>query len=404
MRSDLGVVRGILLYVLPRLGVVAYGPIQYHTPLWQLLATRGNVVPDVLFLSDRGYRPLTDPGFGASVAWDIDLLSGYSHSFLTRTGGRASRARRMQALGQWLPAHDAVVVNGYTDPWMLLATALCRARGIPYFLRGSSHPQGQSPGLRRHLRRVGVRLVVSASAGGLSMGRLNDEFYRQQHARRVIFAPNSVDNERFAGRPQIGRSDLLARWGLKDDAPVIMFCGKLIPRKRPVDLVEALGMLPHECVVLFVGDGILANRVRASIEPGRGAVTGFINQAELPSYYHAADVLVLPSEVEAWGLVINEGMAAGTLPVVSDRVGAAPDLVDGLGEVYPCGDVTGLATALGRALGRLEDPGIRDAVRRHAARYSLDRTAAGFEEAVLQLSTPKPTRTRYRSLDTAREG
>jgi glycosyltransferase involved in cell wall biosynthesis len=388
VRSNLRVMRGILLHVLPRLGVVAYGPIQYHTPLWQLLANRENVIPDVLFLSDRGYHPLTDPGFGTSVAWDIDLLSGYGHSFLTRTGYPVARARRIKTLAQWLPSHDAVVVNGYTHPWMLLAMAICRARGIPYFLRGSSHPQGQSTGMRRYLRRAGARMVVSASAGGLSMGRLNDEFYRQQHARRVIFAPNSVDNERFAVRPQIGRSDLLARWGLKDNSPVIMFCGKLIPRKRPADLIEALRILPHECVVLFVGDGMLADRVRAAIKPGQGAVTGFINQAELPSYYHAADILVLPSEVEAWGLVINEGMAAGALPVVSDRVGAGPDLVEGLGEVYPCGDIAGLATALSRALRRLEDPGIRDTVQRHAARYSLDRTAAGFEEAVLQLSTP----------------
>ena len=220
------------------------------------------------------------------------------------------------------------------------------------------------------------------------MGRLNDEFYRQQHARRVIFAPNSVDNERFAGRPQIGRSDLLARWGLKDNAPVIMFCGKLIPRKRPLDLVEALEILPHEYVVLFVGDGVLANRVRAAIKPGQGAVTGFINQAELPSYYHAADILVLPSEVETWGLVINEGMAAGTLPVVSDRVGAAPDLVDGIGQVYPCGNIAGLAAGLDRAFKQLQGPGLRDTIQRHAARYSLDHTAAGFEEAVLALSGP----------------
>ena len=70
-----------------------------------------------------------------------------------------------------------------------------------------------------------------------------------------------------------------------------------------------------------------------------GIVTGFVNQADLPSYYHAADVLVLPSESEPWGLVVNEAMAAGALPVLSDRVGATPDLVSGLGEIYPCGDI-----------------------------------------------------------------
>ena len=85
--------------------------------------------------------------------------------------------------------------------------------------------------------------------------------------------------------------------------------------------------------MLFVGDGVLAERVQASISPANGVVTGFVNQSDLPIYYHAADILVLPSDEETWGLVVNEAMAAGTLPVVSDKVGCAPDLVDGVGEV-----------------------------------------------------------------------
>jgi glycosyltransferase involved in cell wall biosynthesis len=84
--------------------------------------------------------------------------------------------------------------------------------------------------------------------------------------------------------------------------------------------------LAHQVNTVFVGDGVLAERVRSSLVPGEGAVTGFVNQSELPGYYHAADIIVLPSETENWGLVVNEAMAAGVLPVVSDRVGAAPDL------------------------------------------------------------------------------
>jgi len=137
--------------------------------------------------------------------------------------------------------------------------------------------------------------------------------------------------------------------------------------------------------MLFVGDGILAEQIRAALRPGSGVVTGFVNQSELPAYYHAADILVLPSQVEMWGLVINEGMAAGTLPVVSDRVGSAPDLVSGVGEVYPCGDVPGLAAALARALLRVQDPETRSRMREHAARYSLDRTADGFEQAAFAI-------------------
>ena len=97
---------------------------------------------------------------------------------------------------------------------------------------------------------------------------------------------------------------------------------------------------------------------------------------------------MLPSEVENWGLVLNEAMAAGVFPVVSDLVGAAPDLVADLGEVYSCGDVRALVTALGRALICAKDPRTRDLVKRHVARFSLEETATGFEAAALAVRRP----------------
>jgi glycosyltransferase involved in cell wall biosynthesis len=372
---------------LPRVGILAYGPIQYHTPLYQLLAKRGNVDVDVLFLSDQGYQSAIDHGFGVPVAWDIDLLSGYEHDFLSTIENTVSLPRRATKLSRWIPAHDAIVVNGYTSLWMLYAMGICRSRGVPYLLRASSHPTGRAIGVRRSIRNMGARMIVSGSAAGLSMGHLNEQFYRKFGAKRIVFAPNSVDDERFSTPPLVGRAELLARWELDDSLPVIMYCGKLYPGKRPLDLVTAVDLLSQETTTIFVGDGSLAERIRTSLDPSRGVVTGFVNQSELPSYYHAADILVQPSAGETWGLVINEAMAAGALPVVSDKVGAAPDLVDGFGEVYPCGDVTRLAAALDRALVRVKDPEIRDQARVHVARYSLERTAVGFEEAAMAISS-----------------
>jgi glycosyltransferase involved in cell wall biosynthesis len=383
-----------------KLGVVAFGPIQYHTPLYQLLTKRGHVELDVLFLSDNGLRLSLDPGFGLSIAWDIDLLSGYEHQFLATMSSPRGHVARIRALARWITPHDAIVINGYNSPWMLLAMLLCRLRGVPYLLRASSHPHGLSGGFRRVLRHVGARAVVGGCAGGLVMGRLNEEFYRRNHVRFISFAPNSVDHERFAARPAVSRPELLARWGLASVHPVILFSGKLIPRKRPLDLVAAVKLLHQEVTVIFVGDGSLAEQVRDALDPATGVVTGFVNQTMLPAYYHAADVLVLPSEAETWGLVVNEAMAAGTLPVVSDRVGCAPDLVSGVGEIFRCGDIPELAAALGRALTRISDPGRREEVRQHAARYGLDRTAAGFEHAALTVGKGTPGQS---SLATAKE-
>jgi glycosyltransferase involved in cell wall biosynthesis len=370
----------------PSLGVVSYAPIQYHTPLWQLLTKRSKVDLDVLFLSDRGISPINGTAFGVPITWDIDLLSGYSHSFLKTAADRGSTARKVRALARWIPDHDAVVVNGYTSPWMLMAMAICKVRRIPYLLRGSSHPDGTSSGVRRALRPLATRIVVSGSADCLSMGHLNEIFYRQNHARSVTFVPNSVDDERFACPPAVGRPELVAKWGLNEKLPLIVFSGRLVDRKRPLDLVEAVKRLPLDVNVLFVGDGPLADLIRASLPAGRSAVTGFINQAEMPSYYHAADIMVLTSEIEAWGLVVNEAMLGGALPVVSDRVGCAPDLVQGVGQVFRCGDMADLTSALSRAMAELRDTAVRDRVRKHVARYSLERTAEGFERAALAVT------------------
>jgi glycosyltransferase involved in cell wall biosynthesis len=365
----------------PRLGVVAYGPIQYHTPLFQLLAKRGHVELDVLFLRDSGLRLSHDLEFGLQIAWDIDLLSGYDHQFLATASRPQSRLARIRTLARWITPHEAVVVNGYSSGWMLLTMLLCRLQGVPYLLRASSHPRGASDGPRRVLRHLVAGAVVRASAGGLVMGRLNEEFYSRNHARLTSFAPNSVDHGRFAASPAISRTELLARWDLPTTKPVILFSGKLIPRKRPLDIIAAVKLLEQEVTVLFVGDGALAGQVRAALDPAGGVVTGFVNQTLMPAYYHAADVLVLPSEAETWGLAVNEAMAAGVLPVVSDAVGCVPDLVTGVGEVFRCADVADLAAALRRALARINDPACRAQMRHHAARYSLDGTAEGFEQA-----------------------
>ena len=377
----------------PRLGVVDFNPIPYHTPLYRQLAARGTVELSVLYLTDGGLRPVLVPEFGVPVSWDIDLLSGYRHQFLPGPGpGR----RRWRHLARWIRSNDVVVIHGHSDPGMLTAVALCRALGVPYLLRGDSGPDGRSGGWRGAVRWGVARTVVSGSAGGLSTGELNRQFYQRYQAPRITFAPYSVDNARFAQPPATGRAELLARWGLDPARRLVMFCGKLAPVKQPLDLAMAVQRLTEPVSVLFAGDGPLAGQVKAMLTPGQGVVTGFVNQTELPDYYHAADILVLPSQLERWGLVVNEAMAAGVLPVVSDLVGCGPDLVEGLGEIYPSGDAEALATALTRALHRCGDPHLADQLRRRVADYGIAATAAGFEHATLDAARAARRRNRPR--------
>jgi glycosyltransferase involved in cell wall biosynthesis len=105
--------------------------------------------------------------------------------------------------------------------------------------------------------------------------------------------------------------------------------------------------------LVIVGDGEQRAELEARTrELGLDDVrfAGFRNQSELPRFFQLADVFVLPSRHEPWGLIVNEAMAAGCPVIVSTDVGSHADLVtDGMeGWVFPVGNIASLTDALHR--------------------------------------------------------
>jgi glycosyltransferase involved in cell wall biosynthesis len=374
----------------PRLGILATHAIQYQIPLYKELSRRAIVDLDVAFLSLRGALPYQDGEFGVTIAWDIDLLHDYRSTLIGR-----GKAQWLFKLAKWLRKRDVVVIHGHASPEMLLAIAWCRALHVPYLLRGESGPETEAVGARRLARHLLATFSVSGAAGALPIGKHNAAFYRRYGNIPQFLAPYSVDNDRFRATSEVMRSmrtDRLTSLGLDPGRPTVIFAGKLTPRKRPLDAINAIDRCNGELNLLMLGDGPL----RADIGPFEKRLPvrclGFINQADLPSWYASGDMLVLPSEKEPWGLVVNEGMACGLIPVVSDAVGCAPDLVDGIGEIFPVGDVGGLSSALMRASRSATDR--RKRLQQRLERYSITETAQGYERAALALhgNGPGPSR------------
>jgi Glycosyl transferases group 1 len=370
----------------PRLGVLATHVIQYQAPLYQELARRAQVNLEVAFLSQQGTRPYRDPGFGVTVAWDVDLLGGY-RSIVLEHESVGGKAMSLFALCNWLRKQDVVVLHGYADPEMLLAAVTCRAFRLPYLLRGDSRPETAAIGWRRLARHLLASFTVTGAAGALPIGLLNTAFYDRYGSIPHFRAPYSVDNDRFRATSNAMRSmrtERLRSLGLDPSRPTAVFSGKLTPRKRPLDAVHAIGRCQGKLNLLMLGDGPLREEVREFERQLPVRCLGFINQADLPGWYASGDILVLPSEKEPWGLVVNEGMACGLVPVVSDAVGCAPDLVDGVGEIVPVGNIDELASALLKAAG--DTPARRERVRHRLERYTIAETAQGYEQAALTLN------------------
>jgi glycosyltransferase involved in cell wall biosynthesis len=206
------------------------------------------------------------------------------------------------------------------------------------------------------------RILRNLADGFLAIGRLNAEYYRSYGIapERIFPMPYAVDNDFFQARVREAAGSREARrrqLGLEPGRPVILSTSKLTAVKGVADLLSAyIGLSPDGVeeprpYLVYIGEGDQRESLEARARETQWdsiQFLGFKNQTELPRYYDLADVLVLASRFEPWGLVINEAMNAGRAVVVSDQVGCGPDLVrDGEnGYVFPAGDVDRLRAAL----------------------------------------------------------
>ncbi|MFN6199188.1 MAG: glycosyltransferase, partial [Dolichospermum sp.] len=167
-----------------------------------------------------------------------------------------------------------------------------------------------------------------------------------------------VDNEWWiAQSQQVNRALVRQQWGIPQDAPLVLFCAKLQAWKRPQDVLQAFAKanVPSAYLVL-AGEGPLRESLETEAKSlkilDQVKFLGFVNQSQLPSVYTAADLFVLPSEHEPFGVVVNEAMLCNCAVVVSNQVGARYDLIrEGeTGFVYPCGDIEALTKILQKML------------------------------------------------------
>jgi glycosyltransferase involved in cell wall biosynthesis len=178
--------------------------------------------------------------------------------------------------------------------------------------------------------------MVRGAAGAFVPGSASREYAKALGMRRVELAPNAVDASIF-GRAAVDRSG--------HHGCTFLYVGRLDAEKGLDTLLEAFRDVPGE--LLLVGSGTDEERLRA-LAGERVHFEGPHDRDELVDYYARADVFVLPSRSEPWGMVLNEAAAAALPIVTTEGVGAAHDLVeDGSnGFVVPVDDAAALAHAL----------------------------------------------------------
>lgn len=349
-----------------RLAVLQSHPIQYFAPLFRRLSAEDDIDLKVLYCSRQGVNEYADDGFGQKVKWDVPLLEGYDHTFLPnlrredRVGDFFSLCNVAVVKDLLLGRYDALWVHGHNYGTHMLAILTARLLRIPVMMRCESHLKLQRSPLKRALRRPLMTIFYrQLCAACLPIGTLNREFYRFHRvgSHRLFLVPYTVDNAFFkeaTARYRGLEDDVRKEAGLPQDKPLILFASKFIARKRPMDLLQAYHKLRHEgadAALVLVGSGEGEQALREYVQSHNVPdvyFLGFRNQTELPKFYAVADVFVLPSEDEPWGLIINEVMCAGVPIVATSEIGAVQDLVKhgDNGFVYKATDIDSLASHL----------------------------------------------------------
>lgn len=326
-----------------RLAIVATHPIQYYSPWFSHLARLCDL--EVLYAHRQTAEGQAAAGFTAPFDWDVPLLDGYAHRFLANRSKRPGLSHfdgcdTPEVGGIIGRGHfDAVVTLGWNKKSYLQAAGAAQLAGVPLLIRVDSQLQTPRAAGKRLLKRAVYSCLLPWAAHYLSPGQRSDAYLRHYGVApdRIHRLAHMVDTERFSESAQAARASggadrLRARHRVVQGDFVFLFAGKLIPRKRPLLLLEAfrqLASIEPKAHLWIVGDGPLQAELAAlAASTERVSLLGFVNQAQLPKVYAASDCLVLPSSAEeTWGLVVNEAFACGVPAIVSEHAGCAADLI-----------------------------------------------------------------------------
>jgi glycosyltransferase involved in cell wall biosynthesis len=329
--------------------ILATHPIQYQVPIWQELAKVNGQSFEIWYLSQYGSEPSIDPEFGFQFKWDIPLLEGYPFRFLDgfedRPPSNFLRTNYPNFANEFAQHKvTTVLVLGWHVLAFWQAIIIAKRQGVHVLVRGDSHDINQSTGIKNLVKRLLLSYLFSNVDEFLYVGKANFRLYKSYQIpnHKLKFSPHCIDNDRFLEEASIfrGRRETIRNsWQIPLQAFTFVFCGKFIPIKNLLTLLDAFVLLwntlPSSYAtvhLLLVGEGEQKSMIQNKIRELWGAnppvsVIGFLNQKEISKAYVAGDCLILPSYSETWGLVVNEAYACGIPALVSNKVGCAEDLV-----------------------------------------------------------------------------
>lgn len=342
------------------LAIVVSHPIQYWAPVYRQLSQVAGLKVKVFFVGENGARQYFDKQFEKEIKWDIPLTSGYEYeflkpNFLLESYGFFSvdASNIVTKLEEFSP--NFIWLYGYSQRinWRCFDK---RLRGVKYIYTSDSNLRDTRSWWRNLIKYPIIKFFLTRCDVFLSCGQRNSEYlkYYGVHPKDIVDSVFPINVERLTKQASaISTSDRQAlrdELGIEPDHSIILFAGKLIPHKRPQDIVELVSTLKDKKVsAVIVGSGEMKSKLEElALEKevvSRVKFTGFVNQSGLAKYFNLADIFVFPSSKEPFGVIASEVLPFGLPIVAAEDIGAVgTSIVEGENAMlYSSGDIVKLA-------------------------------------------------------------
>jgi glycosyltransferase involved in cell wall biosynthesis len=273
-------------------------------------------------------------GANMSQPWNLSLR-GISASYLPHTTiAAALEIFRKLSAGQYSLLHLA----GWAHWTLLLALLLAWYHRIPVFIESDTQLAIGLPLWKRVFKRLFYPLLFRIPTRVLPGGSRQAAYFRHYGVQsdRIVKVQMTVDVADIMRRSNIiseqkARPRLRKEFGFSESQTVFIYVGRLEPHKGIEIMLDAFDELSRThpgAALLVVGEGPERKRVAAAARVNESIhYVGRLDYDHVIRAYNCADVAVVPSIFEPWGLVVNEAMAVGLPSVASDRVGCVDDLV-----------------------------------------------------------------------------
>lgn len=360
----------------------------YRIPVFNALARCREIDLHVVFLAETDATLRQWPVYKDEIRFSHEVLP----SWRLRLGGKNVLLNWRLGISLKRFAPETIICGGYNYPasWQALLWARRNHAEFVLWSESNQHDARSGSGLVEWMKSYFLeRCDRYVAAGASSFAYLQLLGLPEE---KILTAPSVVDNDWFEAHCSAAREreDEIRR-RLRLPNRFVLFAGRLVEEKGVFDLLQAYGRLEHntQCKVslVFAGEGSsraeLEQRAKR-IAPGTVCFLGFAQREELAAIYGLADVLVLPTHSDPWGLVVNEAMACGLPVIVSSIAGCAADLVEEgwNGFVVPPADPDELCRAIDHVL---RDDELRQQMGRRSLerirKYSPEACAAGLSAA-----------------------